>query len=70
MKLIPFQHRYAKLAKPEFTTVRGPSFALHLRPSTVAAARTPDAEFPVGVVGRQGLFELDPGTEAAVRAQI
>ena len=25
---------------------------------------------PVGVVGRQGLFELDPGTEAAVKAQI
>lgn len=50
MKLIPFQHRYAKLAKPEFTTVRGPSFALHLRPASVAAARTPDAEFPVEVV--------------------
>ena len=45
MKPITFRHRYHKLAKPEFTTIRGAAQFKRLKVGRVVRVETPDEDF-------------------------
>ena len=45
MKPITFRHRYYKLAKPEFTTIRGAAQMKRLKVGQVHRVETPDEDF-------------------------